>query len=102
MTGELDQVLFSFVEDVRERAEQVDHWVKKALGQEEPVTWTNHLIAAAKQWLEGSGKSADFVTTARVEIEDLHWAILSGVARGGPFSDRPRSSPMDDPPQVAR
>jgi hypothetical protein len=47
------------------RFEQVDHWVKTALGQHEPVIWTNALIAA------------------RVEIEDLHWVILSGIARGG-------------------
>jgi hypothetical protein len=83
MTGDLDQVSFSFVQDVGERAEQVDHWVKTALAQDEPVTWTNDLIAAAKGWLEGSGKSPDFIAAARVEIEDLHWAILSGIARGG-------------------
>jgi hypothetical protein len=41
MRGDLDQIRFSFVEDVRERAEQVDHWVKTALGEQEPVTWTN-------------------------------------------------------------
>ena len=55
-----------------------------ALGQQEPVTWTNDLIAATKVWLNGSGSSPDFLATARIEIEDLHWAILSGIARAGP------------------
>jgi hypothetical protein len=45
--------------------------------------WINDLIAAARVWLEESRRSPDFIAAARVEIEDLHWAILSGIARGG-------------------
>lgn len=80
MGSEPDSDSLEFLRQVRARVEQTSVWVREARRHADPVAWTNELAETAKTWLAQSGLPPEQALAMRLDVEDMQWAILTGIA----------------------